>query len=152
MPRDLLLPPDYLARVRRNMDVMAREVGLVMAPKDRLINTRLALATAEFARERDAFERVHRALFKTHWEGTAELDRVADLRRIAAGQGLDPDELEEALASGRYEAVIDGHRADATAVGIDAIPAHIIGRRYLILGAQPISVFVEALSRINGRA
>ncbi len=148
MARERLLPPDYIARVRRSMDAMAREVGLVMTPKDRLINTRLALATAEFARERDAFEQVHRALFKAHWEGTAELDRVNDLRRIAAEQGLDPDQLEEALASDRYDPVIDRHRADASSVGIDAIPSHIVGRRYLLVGAQPVSVFKDVLDRL----
>lgn len=148
MPRDRLLPPEYLARVRQNTDAMAREVGLLMVSKDRLINTRLALSTAEFARERDSFEQVHRALFKQHWEGTAELDRIADLRRIVAEHGLDPDELEEALVSGRYEPVIDQHRADASSVGIDAIPAHIVGRRYLLVGAQPIYVFKEVISRI----
>jgi len=148
--RERLLPPDYIARVRRSMDAMAREVGLVMEPKDRLINTRLALATAEFARQRGMFEPVHRALFKGHWEGTAELDRVQDLRRIVAEHGLDPDELEDALAGGRYEPVIDRHRADASAVGIDAIPSHIVGRRYLLVGAQPLTVFEQVLERIAG--
>jgi len=148
MARERLLPPEYIARVRRSMDAMAREVGLVMAPKDRLINTRLALATAEFARERGMFEPVHRALFKAHWEGSAELDRVAALRRIVAEHGLDPSELEEALGDGRYEPVIDRHRADAASVGIDAIPSHIVGRRYLLVGAQPVSVFKEVLERI----
>ncbi len=147
--REQLLPPDYIARVRRNMDAMAREVGLVMRPKDRLINTRLALATAEFARERNAFEPVHRALFKEHWEGTAELDRIADLRRIVAERSLDPDELEVALADGRYEPVIDQHRAEASSVGIEAIPSHIVGGRYVLVGAQPIPVFRQVLERID---
>lgn len=150
MPREQLLPPEYLARVRQNMEAMAREVGLLMVSKDRLINTRLALATAEFARERDRFEQVHRALFKAHWEGTAELDRIADLQRIVAENGLDPDELEEALTSGRYEPVIDQHRADASSVGIDAIPSHIVGNRYLLVGAQPLFVFKEVIGRISG--
>jgi len=150
MARERLLPPDYIARVRRSMDAMAREVGLVMEPKDRLINTRLALATAEFARERGMFEPVHRALFRAHWEGTADLDQIADLRRIVGERGLDPDELEDALASGRYEPVIDRHRAQAASVGIDAIPSHIVGRRYLLVGAQPISAFRQVLDRITG--
>lgn len=149
MPREQLLPSDYIARVRQNVDAMAREVGLVMRTQDRLINTRLALATAEFARERGVFEPVHRALFRAHWEGTAELDRVADLQRIAAEHGLDPGDLANALADGRYEPVIDGHRADAASVGIDAIPSHIVGRRYLLVGAQPLSIFKEVLERIG---
>lgn len=148
MAREAMLSPDYIARVRQSMEAMASEVGLVMHPRDRLISTRLALATAEFARERGMFEPVHRALFRGHWEGTAELDRVADLRRVVADHGLDPDELAAALASGRYEPVIDRHRADAGSVGIDAIPAHIVGQRYLLVGAQPVTVFRQVLGRI----
>lgn len=146
--RERLLPAPYVARACRSVDAMAREAGLVMVPKDRLINTRLALATAEFARERGMFEPVHRALFKAQWEGTAELDRVADLRRIVAEHGLDPDELAGALAGGRYEPAIDRHRAQARSVGSDAIPSHIVGRRYLLVGAQPLAVFEQVLDRI----
>lgn len=146
--RERLLPPEYIARVRRSVEVMAREVGLVMKPKDRLINTRLALATAEFARERGMFEPVHRALFRGHWEGSVQLDLVSDLCRIVADEGLDPGDLADALATGRYEPLIDRHRADAASMGIEAIPAHIVGRRYLLVGAQPISAFREVLARI----
>ncbi len=49
---------------------------------------------------------------------------------------------------GRYEPVINRHRAAASSVGIDAIPSHIAGQRYLLVGAQPISVFRQVLERI----
>ncbi len=145
---DRLFPADRRARAQGHVDAMAREVGLVMRHRDRLINTRLALGAAEFARERGKFEPMHHALFKAHWEGTAELDKISDLRRIASGQGLDADELEAALTSGRYEALLDRHRAEATSVGIDAIPAHIVGERYLVVGAQPMAVFEQVLAQI----
>ena len=34
-------------------------------------------------------------------------------------------------------------------VGIDAIPAHIFGRRYLVMGAQPYEVLKEVVDRLN---
>ncbi len=148
LPMDRLFPPERRARAREQIDAMAREVGLRMEHSDRLINTRLALGAAEFARERGKFEEMHHALFAAHWEGTARLDATADLRRIVGELGLDPGELEDALASGRYEPVIDRHRAEAEAVGIDAIPAHIVGQRYLVVGAQPLAVFEQVLERI----
>lgn len=143
------LPADYVSQTRRNMERLAAEVGLVMRPKDRLINTRLALAASEFARERGEFEPVHRALFKGYWERTIELDRVDDLAAVVAEHGLDPAELRDALATRRYEPVIDQHRADAEAMGIDAIPAHVVGRRYLLVGAYPVSTFREVLERLS---
>ncbi len=149
MPRERMFSPERMARSREHVEAMAREVGLVMRQRDRLINTRLALAAAEFAREHGAFEPVHRALFRGHWEGTADLDRVDDLKRIVAEQGLDGIALERALASGRYEVLIDRHRAQASSVGIDAIPAHVVGGRYLLVGAQPLSAFEQVLDRVT---
>ncbi len=148
MPMDRLFPAERRAQAHAHIDAMARDAGLRMEHGDRLINTRLALGAAEFARERGKFEEMHHALFRAHWEATAKLDDIADLRRIAAELGLDPDELEAALTTGRYEPVIDTHRAEAEAVGINAIPAHIVGRRYLVVGAQPRSVFEQVLTRI----
>ncbi len=130
------------------MQAMAAEVGLKMETRDRLINTRLALATAEFARERDAFDAVHRALFRAHWEGLGDLDNVEDLKLIVAEAGLDPAELEAALAGRRYEEVLDANRREAVAVGINAIPAHIFARRFLVVGAQPDEVFDQVLRKV----
>jgi predicted DsbA family dithiol-disulfide isomerase len=148
VPREGAPLPARVAGGRSRVDAMAAEVGLVLKHHDRMINTRLALSTAEFARERGKYDEVRIALAKAHWDGTAELDRVADLRRIAADAGLDPDELTRALDAGRYEALLDRHRTDAESVGINAIPAHIVGRRYLVMGAQPYDAFIEVLDAL----
>lgn len=147
--RDEYFPPAYRARIEANLKAMSADAGLVMRSRDRLINTRAALATAEFARERGAFDSVHRALFKAHWEGTAKLESVADLRLIAEAAGLDGDELEAALDEGRYEEVLDANRREATEVGIDAIPAHVFGRRFLVVGAHPYELFKQVVDRLG---
>jgi len=74
---------------------------------------------------------------------------VEDLRRVVADAGLDPDALERELDAGRYEALLDQHRADAESVGINAIPAHIVGQRYLLVGAQPYDAFIEVLDALR---
>ena len=146
--RSAYFPPGRLRRGAEVVRAMAAEVGLTMRERERLVNSRLALATAEFARERDAFEPVHRELFRVHWEGPGELDDVEKLKRVAAGAGLDADELGAALADGRYEDVIDANRRDALAVGIDAVPAHVFGRRFLVLGAQPDELYDQVLRKL----
>jgi predicted DsbA family dithiol-disulfide isomerase len=49
----------------------------------------------------------------------------------------------------RYDGVIDENRRAATSVGIDAIPAHIFGRRYLVMGAQPYEVLKQVVDKLN---
>ena len=149
IPREGAPLPPRLAAAHGRLDTAAAEVGLTLTRRDRMINTRLALATAEFAREQGVHDEVHTALMRAHWDGTAELDRVVDLQRIAATAGLDPAALAQALGEGRYEALLDRHRQDASAMGISAIPAHVVGQRYLLVGAHPYETFREVLDRLR---
>jgi predicted DsbA family dithiol-disulfide isomerase len=148
-PREGSPMPERIRGAWGRLEVVAAEVGLRLKRPDRVINSRLALSTAEFARDHGKYDEVRIALTKAHWEGTAELDRVADLQRVVAAAGLDPDELKRELDGGRYEALLDRHRADAESVGINAIPAHIVGQRYLLLGAQPYEAFIEVLDALG---
>ena len=138
--------------MRSRLDNIADEVGLVMRPRDVLINSRKALGAAEFAREHGKFAEMHRALFKAHWELTGKLEDIDDLVRIGTEVGLDQVELRQAIEEGRYERVLDDNRRLAESVGINAIPAHIFGRRYLVLGAQPYEAFTEVLDRLRQEA
>jgi predicted DsbA family dithiol-disulfide isomerase len=155
MPREQLLPPSpQREQAREMLRGLAGELGLVMKTSDRLINSRLALATAEFARDQDeaAFQAMHKALFKAYWEQTARLDDIADLVRIGTENGLDPLALETALRQGRYEDLIDANRHEAESVGINGVPAHVVGRRFLVVGAQPEEVFRKVIDRLDPEA
>jgi predicted DsbA family dithiol-disulfide isomerase len=136
--------------MRSHLQSIAAEVGLTMQQRDVIINSRRALGAAEFAREHGKFEEMHLALFKAHWEGGGRLEDIEDLVRIGEGMGLDATELRTAIEEDRYAAVIDDNRNDAESVGINAIPAHIFGRRYLVLGAQPYDAFKHVLARLAG--
>jgi predicted DsbA family dithiol-disulfide isomerase len=127
---------------------VAESVGLAMEQRDVIINSRRALGAAEFAREHGLYGEMHQALFKAHWEKTGKLENVDDLVRIGEGAGLDPVELRSAIEQGRYDDVLDENRRLAASAGIDAIPAHIFARRYLVMGAQPYEVLKEVVDRI----
>jgi predicted DsbA family dithiol-disulfide isomerase len=151
MPRERLLPPAHYEMARQRVRTLASELGLTMEMSDRLINSRLALGAAEFARDQGeaTFQAMHKALFKAYWAQTAQLDSVPDLLRIGAENGLDPVALEAALQAGRYEDLIDANRHEAESVGINAVPAHVFGRRFLVVGAQPDDVFRQVIDRLG---
>jgi predicted DsbA family dithiol-disulfide isomerase len=149
IPRETYFGRGRTEQMRTYMDSVAASVGLTMQSRDVIINSRRALGAAEFAREHGKFEEMHRALFKAHWELTGRLEDVDDLVRIGASIGLDADGLRQATEQDRYAAVIDTNRAEAESVGINAIPAHIFGQRYLAMGAQPYEVFKQVLDRLE---
>jgi predicted DsbA family dithiol-disulfide isomerase len=148
IPSEEYFGPGRTARMREHLRGAAAQVGLKMESREMIINSRRALGAAEFAREHGKFDDMHLALFQAHWERTARLEDVDDLVAIGARVGLDPAELRIAIQENRYAAVIDENRRVASSVGIDAIPAHIFGRRYLIVGAQPMEVFEQVLARL----
>ena len=152
IPREVYFGRARSEQMHSYMQSMAESVGLDMQTRDVIINTRRALGAAEFAREHGKFDEMHHALFKAHWEGTGKLEDVDDLVRIGESVGLDGGALRKAIEEDRYADVIDENRRDATSVGINAIPAHIFGRRYLVLGAQPYDVFKEVVERVTAES
>ncbi len=152
IPRDVYFGRGRFEQMRTHLETIAGEVGLSMQQREVIINSRRALGAAEFARGNGKYDEMHRALFKAHWEGTGRLENIDDLTRIGAGVGLDPTELRKAIDEDRYAAVIDDNRQQAEAVGINAIPAHIFGRRYLVMGAQPYGSFKQVIDRLRQEA
>lgn len=152
IPRETYFSGARYELARKHLAMVAAEVGLTMTQRDVIINSRRALGAAEFAREHGKFDAMHRALLKAHWEGTGRLESVDDLVRIGTEVGLDASALRAAIEEDRYAGLIDENRAEAESVGINAIPAHIFGRRYLVLGAQPYEAFLEVLDRLRGES
>ena len=116
-------PPHYLSRIQSAPYLpLAEEAGLVMKRGTRLINTRLALSAAEFAREHGRFHEMHLALFKAYWEQTGDIATMDGLKAIATEVGLDAEAMAAELVAGRYEDILDANRREATQVGINGIP------------------------------
>jgi predicted DsbA family dithiol-disulfide isomerase len=149
IPRDAYFGRARSLQVHSYLQQVAQQVGLEMQPRDVIINSRRALGAAEFAREHGKYEEMHHALFKAHWQQTGKLEDVNDLVRIGTEVGLDAEELRRAIEEGRYEDVIDENRQIATSAGINAIPAHVFGRRYLVMGAQPYEVLKEVVDKLT---
>jgi predicted DsbA family dithiol-disulfide isomerase len=141
-------PPHYLSRIESAPYLqLAEEAGLVMKRGTRLINTRLALSAAEFAREHGLFDAMHLALFKAYWEQTGDIGTIEGLKKIAAEVGLDAEAMAAELVAGRYEDILDANRREATQVGINGIPAHIFGLRYLVMGAHPYEILKQVADK-----
>lgn len=149
IPREVYFGRARSLQVHDHLQSVAATVGLTMMPRDVIINSRRALGAAEFARENGLFDKMHRALFKAHWEGGGRLEDIDDLVRIGSAIGLDPIELRQAIEQGRYESVIDENRMAAESTGINAIPAHIFGGRYLVVGAHPYEMFKQVVDRLQ---
>jgi predicted DsbA family dithiol-disulfide isomerase len=85
-----------------------------------------------------------------YWSEATNIGDADELRRLAAEVGLADDDVEQLLADpSRYLDVVEGSTAQAQSIGINAIPAFLLDRRLIVLGAQPLEVFRRAFAQLG---
>jgi predicted DsbA family dithiol-disulfide isomerase len=84
-----------------------------------------------------------------YWSEQADIGDEQVLLDLVAEAGLDREEASGALADRRYAERIDASTREANLHGINAIPAFVLDRRLLVLGAHPHETFEGALKRLE---
>jgi predicted DsbA family dithiol-disulfide isomerase len=123
--------------------------GLEYHRPETVPNTRLALRMSELAREHGLHEPFHNRLMDAYWSEAVNIGDPSELRRLAAEVGLDAGGVERVIADpAAYLEVVEGSTRQAFAVGINAIPAFLLDRRLIVMGAQPLEVFRRAFTQL----
>jgi predicted DsbA family dithiol-disulfide isomerase len=111
-------------------------------------NTRLALRLSELARRRGLHGPFHDRLMDAYWSEATDIGDPDQLRRLAAELGLASDDVESVIADpSAFLDVVEASTRQAQSIGINAIPAFLVDRRMIVLGAQPFEVFSNAFAR-----
>ncbi len=147
------LTPEQMAATDARMTQLAAEEGLDYHLEDTVTgNTRDAHRLVHFAREQgrqDAMiERLYRAYFT---DGRSVFDQES-LVGLAADVGVDADAARDALREGRYDSAVQEDVDLARRIGVTGVPFFVFNGKYGLSGAQPSSVFLEALSRATDDA
>jgi len=103
----------------------ARPLDLPMCEPEFLPWTRKAHELCEFARERDRFHAVRRALFRAHFIDGVDIGRIDLLTELAREAGLGRTETRAVLDVDRYEEAILRSRDSAVDRGIGTVPTVI---------------------------
>jgi predicted DsbA family dithiol-disulfide isomerase len=128
---------------------MFEDAGLAYnPPPDHVPNTKRALRLTELARDLDLHEGMHDRLMDAYWSEGVDIGDPDELRRLAAEAGLPADRVEQVLGSNEYGDRIESSTAQAHALGINGIPAFLLDRRLLVLGAHPEEAFERAFERL----
>ena len=154
-------PPEGIPReqlvARYGSDGMARtqgffeQYGLEYNPNPEVVpNTMLALRLTEHARAQDLHEPFHNRLMEAYWTEAQNIGDPDVLRALSADVGVEG--AEDVLANDTYADVVRQSTAEAHAMGINGIPAFLLDRRQLVLGAQPRSVFEQVLEKLGHEA
>jgi predicted DsbA family dithiol-disulfide isomerase len=128
---------------------MVEAAGRTYKPSQKLPNTRKALEVTEAARDAGIHDTVHSRLMHAYWSESKDLGDTEVLLDLVADAGLDRDVAAEALADGRYSDRVVASTQEANRIGINAIPAFVLDRRLLVLGAQPEELFEQAVEQLQ---
>lgn len=120
----------------------ARAAGLALDWPQRLPNTRMALAAAEWTRrhEPSAFRALEKALFAAHFALGEDLGDWRIVEGHAASAGVDVSRLHAALDDGSARALVDQSEALARRMGVRGTPAWLVSG-HLINGLRPREQF-----------
>lgn len=124
------------AGLRFNFEAIER------APNTLLSHQLIALTPAERRGE------MVDALYAAYFERGEDIGDMLVLTEIAAGEGLDPDRIREALETGAGREQVDAEARWAQQHGIQGVPFFLFKERYALQGAQPPGAILEALQRV----
>jgi predicted DsbA family dithiol-disulfide isomerase len=112
-------------------------------------NTRLALRMSELARDHDLHEPFHHRLMDAYWSEATNIGDPDELRRLATEVGLSPEDVDRVIDdSSAYLDRVEHWTAQALSIGINAVPAFLLDRRLIVLGAQPLDAFRSAFAQL----
>ena len=124
--------------------------GLDYNPHPEIVpNSMRAQQLTELARDLGRHEAVHDRIMDAYWSEAQNIGDPDVLRRLADELELPADDVEEVLTTDRYrDRIVDATR-QAVSVGANAVPAFVLDRRLLVLGAQPNETFEHAFAQLQ---
>jgi predicted DsbA family dithiol-disulfide isomerase len=146
IPREQLLAR-YGAGMTDRVRAFFAERGLEYNPNPDVVpNSLRALRLTELARELGLHAAAHDRLMDAYWAEARDIGDPEVLRGLAAEIGLPAEEVDEVLGGDRYHELVRESTRQAVSIGANAVPAFLLDRRLLVLGAQPEAVFEQALA------
>lgn len=142
------LSPEGAAERIEAISRMGRGEGIEFRyASTRYTNTFDALRLTKYAQDMGRTEIITK-LFDAYFTKNLELSDFEVLKGVAAQCGLDAEETDEVLKSGKYADAVRADEEEAMRRGIHAVPYFLINGKYGVSGAIPADDLKDALSRI----
>jgi predicted DsbA family dithiol-disulfide isomerase len=149
LPRERLLA-HYGPRMTEHVRAFFESRGLRYNPNPDVVpNSLRAQQLTELARDLDRHATVHDRLMDAYWNEAQDIGDPDVLRRLVRELELPEAEVEEILDGDRYRDRIENSTRQAASIGANAVPAFLLDRRLLVLGAQPNEAFEHAFARLE---
>jgi predicted DsbA family dithiol-disulfide isomerase len=155
---------DYLARRfgDRGRDIAAHVIGIargegLVMDYDRglsvnTLNAHRLLMLADRERGAAIQRALVRRLFEAHFAEGRDVGDPRVLAELAGEIGMEPDEARNYLETDEGAGEVQEQIAAAQRLGVNAVPTYVFDDKYVIEGAQPTELFLQALNTIAEEA
>ncbi len=143
-------PSEIRNQLYHRLNEMGKAYGIHFNRSDGFLpNSRRALILSEYAENTSFFAALHLKIFKAYFEEGRDIGDPEVLVEIAESSGFSREEVEQAWQDASLNQQLQEIAAAAHQEGASGgVPTFIINERYIIVGAQPYSVFQETLQKI----
>ena len=132
----------------KHLEAAGKEIGIDFNHDDLVpVNTLQAHRLTHFAQERGKGNEMEEALFYAHFTAAENVGDKEVLTRLATSIGFEKAEVETFLASNQELEAVQSDIEVAKNLGISGVPFFVLNQKYGVSGAQPVEVFVEALTQ-----
>jgi predicted DsbA family dithiol-disulfide isomerase len=114
-------------------------------------NTFDAHRLMHLARDRGRQDAAVERFFRGYFTEQRSLFETESLAALAVDAGLDAEDARRVLAGSDYADAVKADAAEAHALGVSGVPFFVFDERFGLSGAQPVEVFVEALTQAASR-
>lgn len=129
---------------------MAKSVGLnYHFEHAKVANSRDALRLTKLAATVGLVNEAEEALFKAYFIDGRHISDHSTLTEIGNEIGLDSSSIQEMLDSDVYDSEVEGDIYEAKLLGIKGVPFFLFDRKLAVSGAQPLDVFIQALTQAS---
>ena len=147
------MPRERVEQMLAQMTELGAAEGVVFDfGRVRHANTARAHRILHLAKERGAQAATQERLFRAYFEEGADLSDPAELVRLGAEAGLDPEAVRAALDDDAYGEAVERDIARARMLGVNGVPFFLIDQQYGVSGAQSAEAFAGAFEQVLGLA
>lgn len=140
------IPPAQVKQLLLNVTSMAEKAGLSFCmDKALIVNSMDAHRLSHLAAAHNKQTEVEEALFKAHFTDGKNLADRAVLSSIAEEAGINKQEALKVLSDDMFEKEVHADITEAEHFNIKGVPFFVFNRKSAVSGAQPQSLFLEAL-------
>lgn len=159
-PQDGVPMDEYLRvklgnRIEEVLGALARRadgLGIDLRPPAREPNTTDAHRLMHWAGIEGAQTAIMSGLLDAHWSQGRDIGDARVLADIAQGAGMDGAMVRRLLATDADRDHVAIAEAHARGRGVTSVPTFIIADHYVIAGAQPASLWLDAIDELGGIA